>query len=276
MNVLEKLTINTDLVRRVLVAFIREELGKFGFQRAVVGISGGVDSSLTCFLAVEALGPQNVLGVMLPYRTSDPRSLTDAQRVAEMLGIPTFTFEITPMVEPLIQRFPDMDEIRRGNLMARARMMVLYDQSKAFNGLVIGASNKTETLLGYFTLWGDAAAAIKPLADLYKCQVRQLARAVGIPEDIVTKPPSADLWLGQTDEGELGFTYDQADQVLYLWVDERRSEEEIIALGFPPTLVRRIIQRVRDTHFKRHPPIVAKVSHRTVEHDFLYVRDWGR
>jgi NAD+ synthase len=275
-DLLESLKINTDLARRVLVGFLRDEVTKFGFERAVVGLSGGVDSSLACCLTVEALGAENVLALRLPYRTSPPDSLENAQTIIDQLGVPSDTIEITPMVEPLFERFPDMGRIRRGNVMARARMIVLYDQSAAFGGLVIGTGNKTEMLLGYTTLYGDSAAALYPLGDLYKAQVRQLARAVGVPEVIVGRPPSADLWPGQTDEGELGYTYEEADQILYLLVDRRYTKDEVVGAGFERALVDVIWRQVRDMQFKRVMPPVAKLSTRTIGHDFLYLRDWGR
>ncbi|MCX8025539.1 MAG: NAD+ synthase [Thermanaerothrix sp.] len=269
------LTINTDLVRKILTGFIHSEITRMGFERAVVGLSGGIDSALSCYLAAEALGPQNVLAVRMPYRTSSPDSLEDAQKVIDALGVQSITIPITEMVEPLFERFPDMDAVRRGNIMARARMIVLYDQSAAFRGLVVGTGNKTEILLGYTTLYGDSACAINPLGDLYKTQVRQLARAMGVPESILTKPPSADLWKGQTDEGELGFTYAEVDRLLYLLVDERYSPEECVEAGFAPQFVHQVMERIRRNQFKRMPPIIAKLSYRTVGYDFLYLRDWG-
>jgi NAD+ synthase len=274
MDALKPLELNPSLARRLIVDFIRAELARFGFRRGVLGLSGGVDSSLVAFLAVEALGAENVLGLILPYRTSNPASRADAELIARQLGIATRVIEITPMVEPYLAQFP-LDARRSGNVMARARMIVLYDQAEEFRALVIGTSNKTETLLGYTTLFGDNAVAIQPIADLYKCQVRQLARAVGVPEPIVTKTPSADLWIGQTDEGELGFTYNDADAILYRLVDQRRHPDDVIAEGFDARLVQRIIELMRRNQFKRVPPIIAKVSARTVGIDFLYNRDWG-
>jgi NAD+ synthase len=211
----------------------------------------------------------------MPYRTSSPDSLEHAQQVIDQLGIPSLTIPITEMVEPLFERLPDMSQMRRGNAMARARMIVIYDQSEAFRGLVVGTSNKTEILLGYSTLYGDAACALNPLGDLYKTQVRQLSRALGIPAAIVDKPPSADLWLGQTDEGELGFTYEQADQLLYLLVDQRYSPEDCIEAGFAESFVKAVVERMRRNHFKRILPPIAKLSNRTIGYDFLYLRDWG-
>jgi NAD+ synthase len=274
-NLLEQLQINADLARRVLVTFIREEVRRTGFERAVIGLSGGLDSSVVAYLTAEALGPRNVLGIRMPYRASSQDSLDHAMKVIEVLSIQHDTVDITPMVDPLFARFPDITDLRRGNVMARQRMIVLYDQSAAFNALVIGTSNKTETLLGYTTLFGDQAAALHPIGDLYKCQVRQLARALGVPEEIASKPPSADLWAGQTDEGELGYTYDQADQLLYLLVDRRYTPDEAAAAGFAREFVEKVWRTVRLTHYKRRPPVIAKLSQRTIGHDFLYARDWG-
>lgn len=269
------LTIDTDLARKILTGFLHTEITRAGFGRAVVGLSGGVDSALSCYLAAEALGPENVLAVRMPYRSSSPDSMEHAQLVIDDLGIKSLDFEITGMVEALFERFPDANQIRRGNAMARARMIVLYDQSEAFEGLVVGTGNKTEILLGYTTLFGDSANALNPIGDLYKTQVRQLARAVSVPAEILQKPPSADLWAGQTDEDELGFTYDQVDQLLYLLVDERYSPEECVEAGFAKNFVKDVVERIRCNHFKRVLPPIAKLSNRTVGYDFLYLRDWG-
>ncbi|HEX3053675.1 MAG TPA: NAD+ synthase [Aggregatilineaceae bacterium] len=272
--VLSRLDINTDLARKILVLFLRDAVTKVGFKKAVLGLSGGIDSALSAYLVAEALGPENVLAVRMPYKSSSQGSLDDAQAVIDALGIQSDTIEITPMVDPLIARFPDMSAMRKGNIMARTRMVALYDQSAAFNGLVIGTSNKTETLLGYTTIYGDNAAAVQPIADLYKTQVRQLSRALGMPEQLISKAPSADLWEGQTDEGELGYTYEMADQALYLLVDERYSVDEVVAEGFERSFVERIWRQVRLNHYKRTMPNVAKLSRRSVGHDFLYLRDW--
>jgi NAD+ synthase len=269
------LTIDTDLARKILTGFLHTEITRAGFGRAVVGLSGGVDSALSCYLAAEALGPENVLAVRMPYRSSSPDSMEHAQLVIDDLGIKSLDFEITGMVEALFERFPDANQIRRGNAMARARMIVLYDQSEAFEGLVVGTGNKTEILLGYTTLFGDSANALNPIGDLYKTQVRQLARAVSVPAEILQKPPSADLWAGQTDEDELGFTYDQVDQLLCLLVDERYSPEECVEAGFAKNFVKDVVERIRCNHFKRVLPPIAKLSNRTVGYDFLYLRDWG-
>lgn len=269
------LTINTDVARQILTGFIRSEVTRAGFSRAVIGLSGGIDSALSCALAVDALGKENVLAVRMPYRSSSPDSLAHAELLIKQLEIPSKTIEITNMVEPFFALDPNITQLRKGNVMARERMIVLYDQSEVFKGLVIGTSNKTEILLGYSTQWGDSASAINPIGDLYKAQVRQLSRAMHIPAVIIDKAPSADLWDGQTDEGELGFTYEQADQLLYLLVDQRYSLQECVDAGFDKQFVNQIINRVRRTQFKRMLPPIAKLSNRTVGYDFLYLRDWG-
>lgn len=269
------LRINTEVARTILTGFIASEVKRVGFTRAVVGLSGGIDSALSCVLAAQALGPENVLAVRMPYRSSSPDSLGHAQFLIDQLGLPSRTIEITGMAEPLIGLEPDMEKRRKGNILARARMIVLYDQSEDFKGLVIGTSNKTELLLGYTTLWGDSASAINPLGDLYKTQLRQLARALNVPGPIVDKPPSADLWLGQTDEDELGFTYEEVDRLLYLLVDQRYSPQEAIEAGFEEKFVKAVVERIRRNQFKRMLPPIAKLSNRTIGYDFLYLRDWG-
>jgi NAD+ synthase len=274
-HIMPRLNINTGLARKILVLFLRDAVTKVGFERAILNLSGGIDSALVAYLVAEAVGPDNVVALRLPYQSSSQDSLDDAQSVIDDLGLRSDTIEITPMVDPLLARFPDASTLRKGNIMARMRMVVLYDQSVAFRALPIGTSNKTETLLGYTTIYGDNAAGVQPIADLYKAQVRQLARALGVPKNIIDKPPSADLWAGQTDEGELGFTYDLADQVLYLLVDERYTVEEVIAEGFDRKFVEKIWRQVRINHYKRTMPNVAKLSRRSFGHDFLYLRDWS-
>lgn len=271
----ELLKINTDLTQKVLVGFIRDAVTKIGFSKAVIGLSGGIDSALSAVLAVKALGAENVLCVRMPYKTSSPGSLSDAQTLIDQLGTPSLTVEITAMVDPLIAQFPDMSALRRGNIMARTRMIVLYDQSAAWRGLVIGTSNKTEAMLGYTTLFGDSAAALQPIEDLYKTQIRQLSRALNVPAEILDKPPSADLWTGQTDEGELGFTYAEVDKVLYLLIEGRYTVDEVADQGFPRDFVAKVWRQVRLNHFKRTMPNVAKLSRRSIGHDFLYMRDWS-
>jgi NAD+ synthase len=269
------LTINTDVAHRILTGFIKSEVTRVGYSRAVIGLSGGIDSALSFVLAVEALGNENVLAVRMPYKASSADSLEHAGMLVEQFDVPCETIEITDMVDPLFAVDAGMSKQRKGNIMARQRMIVLYDRSEAFKGLVIGTSNKTEILLGYSTLWGDMASALNPIGDLYKAQVRQLSRALGIPSVIIDKTPSADLWAGQTDEGELGFTYEELDKLLYLLVDQRYSAKECIEEGFDEEFVNSVISRVRRNQFKRMMPPIAKLSNRTVGYDFLYLRDWG-
>jgi NAD+ synthase len=269
------LSLNTSVVRTLLEKFLLDETRNAGFARGVVGLSGGVDSAVTAFLAVGALGKENVRALLMPYRTSSRESLSDAQLVLDALAIPSETVDITPMVDPCLGAMRVDDRLRAGNVMARQRMIILYDVSAREKGLVLGTSNKTEFLLGYGTLFGDMASAINPLGDLYKTQVWQLAAALGVPDRIVGKKPTADLWSGQTDEGELGFSYAEVDRLLYAMIDERRSDEELGAMGFDARFVRTVQTMVQKSQFKRRPPVVAKISHRTVNVDFRYARDWG-
>ena len=269
------LSINTDLARDILTGFIRSEITRVGLSHAVIALSGGLDSALSCVLATEALGAENVLAVRMTYKASSRDSLDHAQLLIDQLGVQSKTIEITDMVEPLFKLDPQISKIRMGNIMARERMILLYDQSEVFKGLVIGTSNKTEILLGYSTIYGDSASAINPIGDLYKAQVRQLARAMNIPAPIIDKTPSADLWEGQTDEGELGFTYEEVDKLLYLLVDQRYSPQEAIEAGFNEKFVNTVTARIRRYQFKRMQPPIAKISNRTIGYDFLYLRDWG-
>lgn len=265
-----------DAVQQILTGFLDNEVRKAGFERVVVGLSGGVDSSLAAFLAAEALGPHNVWGIQMPYRASSPESVEHATLVVKTLGIQSLSVDITPMVDAYFTSFPDADHVRRGNKMARERMTILFDHSARLGSLVLGTSNKTELLLGYGTLHGDMASAVNPLGDLYKTQVRQLARHVKVPTVIVEKQPSADLWAGQTDEAELGFTYEEVDRVLYLLVDQRYEVADLVAEGFDERFVRAVSHKVQSSQYKRRLPVIAKVSSRTIDRDFRYPRDWGR
>ena len=260
----------------VITGFIRAQLEQTGFERLVVGLSGGVDSATVAHLAARAIGPDNLLAVRMPYASSSPDAEADALRVVTALGCRTERVEITPMVDPMLALISGAEEgslqVRRGNVMARQRMIVLYDRSAAFEALVAGTGNKTEALLGYGTLYGDMASALAPIGDLYKSQLRAVAEALGVPAEILAKPPSADLWPGQTDEGELGATYDDLDRVLFALVDRRWSEERCVAAGLDPTLVGWVARRVAVNEFKRQLPPVAKLSLRTPGVDHLYPR----
>jgi len=272
----KELLINPELTARLLKDFIADEVRKVGFSKVVIGLSGGIDSATTAYLAVSSLGPEGVSGIMMPYRTSNPQSEKDALLVTERLGIEHLRVDITPMVEPLFQTFPQMDRLRRGNVMARERMVILYDQSREKSALVLGTSNKTEYLLGYTTLWGDMACALAPLGDLYKTQVYQLAAFLGVPPRILQKKPSADLWAGQTDEEELGFTYEKVDTLLYYMVDKRFTFSELEELGYKREFVKDVFKRIQTSQYKRRLPLIAKLSERTIDRDFRYPRDWGR
>jgi len=260
----------------VIIGFIRSQMEQTGFSRLVVGLSGGVDSATVAFLAARAIGADNLLAVRMPYRTSSEASETDAMRVVDALGCRTERVEITPMVDPMLELISGGDEaslnVRRGNVMARQRMIVLYDRSAAFDALVIGTSNKTEALLGYGTLHGDMAAALAPIGDLYKTQLRSVASELGVPSEVIAKPPSADLWPGQTDEDELGSSYDSLDRTLFALVDRRWTVDRCVAAGLSRELVEWVAKRVARMEFKRQQPPVAKLSLRTPGFDHLYPR----
>lgn len=266
--------LNVELLQRVLVAFVHDEVEKAGLERAVLGLSGGIDSSLVAFLAARALGPQNVTGFILPYRASDPQSEADARLVAEATGIRIERFDITPQIDAYFAADPNAAALRRGNKMARERMTILYDQSAVLGALVLGTSNKTELFLGYGTIYGDMASAINPIGDLYKTQVWALSRAMGVPGRVIDKHPSADLWAGQTDEAELGFTYAEVDELLHFMIERRYRHDELIALGFDARFVRRVEDLVTRSQYKRRMPLICKVSGRSIGHDFRYPRDW--
>jgi NAD+ synthase len=259
-NVTNDLQIDVPAVRRVLIEFIQREVIRAGFKRVVIGLSGGLDSSLACHLAVEALGADQVLAICMPYTSSSPESLEHAQLIINATGIQSLAIPIIELADALIKQTPGIDARRKGNIMARSRMIVLFDQAAANDALVVGTGNKTEILLGYSTIYGDAASAFNPLGDLYKTQVRQLANALNLPEVILQKPPSADLWVGQTDEGELGFTYTEVDQLLYLLVEKHSTVKECERAGFKREFIERVIARVRKYRYKRVMPPIARIT----------------
>ncbi|MBI3749214.1 MAG: NAD+ synthase [Chloroflexi bacterium] len=277
-----ELAIDTDVARRVIAEFIRSQLRQAGFEQTVVGLSGGIDSALVAYLVAEAIGADRLHAVLLPYRASSPASRADAETVVSALGCSSELVEITAMVDgyygtdgapgALRSETEPASPLRRGNFAARMRMAVLYDRSVVRSGLVVGTGNKTETLIGYTTLFGDSACAFNPIGDLYKSQVRQLAVAVGVPDAIVRKAPSADLWPGQTDEAEGGFDYPTLDRLLFWRIDKRRSDDEMVALGFEPAMIARVDRMVAGAEFKRQMPPIAKLGPRTTGVDYLYPR----
>ena len=267
-----ELAIDTGVARRVIAEFIRGQLRQAGFEKLVLGLSGGIDSALVAYLSAEAIGAERLLCVLMPYRTSSDASRADAEEVVRRLGCASELVDISPMVDGYFAADPDATPLRRGNFMARQRMAVLYDRSVTWGGLVVGTGNKTESLIGYTTLFGDSACAFNPIGDLYKSQVRQVAADIGVPEAIITKAPSADLWPGQTDETEAGFTYPVLDRLLFWRIDKRRSIEEVEALGFERSLVERVDRMVAGAEFKRQVPPIAKLGPRTAGVDYLYPR----
>lgn len=269
--------ISPETVFKTIGNFLDMELRKTGRDIYVVGLSGGVDSALSAALAVRALGREKLLAVKIPYRSSNPLSEHHADLLIEKFGMKSSRHDITFLVDDYFKDDAEADRTRRGNFMARQRMAVLFDLSAKTNGLVLGTSNKSEILMGYTTWHGDSASSLNPIADLYKTQVFQMARFMEIPEEILSKPPSADLWPGQTDEQEMGISYSEADPILYLMVDKRYTMEETAGkLGISIQTVRKVFDRVRKNQFKRRLPISAKISFRTVGIDFRYPRDWGR
>jgi NAD+ synthase len=267
-----ELEIDTDVARRIIGEFIRGQLRQAGFERAVLGLSGGIDSALVAYLTTEAIGAERLLCVLMPYRTSSPASRADAETVVERLGCASELVDISPMVDGYFGPESDASPLRRGNYAARMRMSVLYDRSAVWGGLVVGTGNKTETLIGYTTVFGDSACAFNPIGDLYKSQVRQMAEAIGVPDAIIRKAPSADLWPGQTDETESGFSYPVLDRLLFWLIDKRRSIDEVVALGFDRDTVERVDRMVAGAEFKRQVPPIAKLGPRTAGIDYLYPR----
>ena len=271
----EKLYLDLAQTEKILVDFVKEEVTKSGFKKVVLGLSGGIDSAIVAFIAAKALGPENVLGIMMPYKTSSKESVEHAKLVVEKLGIRSKLIEITPMVDSYFNLEKDISNLRKGNKMARERMSILFDYSAKEQALVLGTSNKTEILLGYSTQFGDSASALNPIGDLYKTQIWEISRYMGVPVELIDKKPSADLWEGQTDESELGFSYLMADKILYEMVDERKNLEELLELGFDKDTLDKILKKIKFSQYKRKLPIMLKLSKRTMDKEFRYPRDWG-
>ncbi|MCX6793749.1 MAG: NAD+ synthase [Candidatus Gottesmanbacteria bacterium] len=252
-------SIDPEKISNELIAFLKNSLPKASFNNAVIALSGGLDSATSIVLAIRALGADHVYPLLLPYGSLSTQATLDAMSVIELLKIsPTHVtrVDIKPILDPITAKEFGMDNIRKGNLMARARMMILYDHAKKRNALVVGTENKSEYLLGYFTRFGDEASDIELLRNLYKTQIYDLAKYLGVPEAILTKKPTAGLWEGQTDEGEFGFTYKDADEILFLSFDEKKSADEIISAGFSKEIVDKVLARVRANDFKHRLPIL--------------------
>lgn len=252
--------LNLEKTVNVITGFIKSEIGKTGLNKAVIGLSGGIDSAVSAFLTVKAIGSANLLGIMMPYKTSSESSVTDALRVVNQLGIRHKVVEITRMAESYFDMInTEISGVRKGNVMARCRMIVLFDHSASENAIVIGTGNKTEALLGYTTLYGDSACGINPVGDLYKTQLREIAEFLGVPDPIITKKPSADLWEGQTDEGEMGLTYELVDRYLFAKVEENKSDD-LLKSEFNSNFIEKVNAMLKKNEFKRKLPPIAKVQ----------------
>ena len=274
-NATEGLALDLKATEDILVNFLREEVHKAGFKKVILGLSGGIDSALVAFLATKALGAENVYTVMMPYKTSSKESVLHAELVVKALGINNKKVEITPMADAYFAMNEDMSSLRKGNYMARTRMCVLFDNSAKEGAMVLGTSNKTEILLGYSTQFGDSASALNPIGDLYKAQVWALSEYMGVPSEVVKKKPSADLWEGQTDEQELGFSYQMADEILYYLIEERLEPKEIVEIGYDEKVVNAIMRKIKFSQYKRKLPVIVNVSKRGMGNSYKYSRDWG-
>jgi NAD+ synthase len=269
-----RLKLNAELACSALAHFIRDAVESSGARGLVLGISGGVDSALAAALAARAVPAERIHCFFLPYRASDPRSAGDAAAVASTYGLTLRTIEITAQVDAYFDHAePEADRVRRGNKMARERMSILFDQAKRTGSLVLGTSNKTEILLGYSTVFGDNASSLNPNGDLYKQQIWQLSEHLGVPAAVLEKQPSADLWPGQTSEGELGFDYRIADEILYLLFDLGLSSAEVVERGYPESIVLRIVALEKQNRFKRRLMLIARLSGSAVNLDREIPRD---
>jgi len=270
------LDLHLETVEKITVSFIRDAVHKNNFKKAILGVSGGIDSAVVLALVQRALGSENTYALLMPYKLSSESSLTDGKKICSQLNVPYDVIDISPSVDAYFDRFPADEKMLIGNKCARERMSVLYDFSARKQALVVGTSNKSELLIGYSTLFGDSAAAFLPIGDLYKTQVFQLARYLDVPESIIDKKPSADLWQDQTDEGEIGVTYKTLDEILFLLIDGRIKPEEITERGYSADTIAKIQRMIVNSQYKRTMPPVCKLHARTIGMDFRYLRDWGK
>lgn len=261
-----------EQITEYLQHFLSDEVRKTGIQNVVLGLSGGIDSAVVALLA-QRVFKDNLLCVKMPSQYSSQSSLDDADELCRDSNIKAITVSIEPMLRAYEELNPDMDNLRRGNLSARLRMSTIFDISAKQRALVLGTSNKSELMLGYGTLYGDLSSALNPIGDLYKSEVYELAEYLGVTKNIINKAPSADLWSGQSDEADLGYTYAELDKVLKLYVEDRLSKEEIVEMGCDKDLIDMIIERIFRNQFKRKMPLIAKLTSRTINHDFNYPRD---
>ncbi|MEN8153046.1 MAG: NAD+ synthase [Acidobacteriota bacterium] len=268
--------INNEVTVKVITEFIRNSVYKNGFKNGILGVSGGLDSAVVLDLTVKALGKDNTFALLMPYRLSSEESLKDGKLICEKLGVQYEVIDISLPVDSYFKNFPTDNKTLLGNKCARERMSVLYDFSERKKALVVGTSNKSEILIGYSTLYGDSAAAFLPIGDLYKTEVFQLAEYLDIPGPIRNKKPSADLWKDQTDEGEIGFTYEKLDEILFNLIDRRMEKKDIEKLGFTLKDINKIEKMIINTQFKRTMPPATKIHSRTVGIDFRYPRDWNK
>ncbi len=266
--------INYEITSKVIELFIKETFEKNGFEKAIIGVSGGIDSAVVLDLTSRALGPQNILALLMPYRTSSSDSISDGKLICESRNVDYKIIDISPSIDAYFKSQPATDRILLGNKCARERMAVLYDYSARIKALVVGTSNKSELLIGYSTQFGDSAAALLPIGDLYKTEIFGLADFLSIPREILEKKPSADLWKDQTDEREIGVTYSELDQILYDIFEERKSPDDLVKAGYGVEIVKKIVNMVINSHFKRTFPPVTKIHSRTIGMDFRFPRDW--
>lgn len=269
------LEFNVELITENLTSFLKEELRKTGLTNFTLGLSGGVDSAVVAFLAARAIGPENVHALYLPYKSSSQESEGHSRLSMEGCGVNYQVISITKMIDSYFDDVdPEASPLRRGNKMSRERMAILYDHSAKYGGVVLGTSNKTELLLGYGTQHGDMASALNPIGDIYKTKIFELARYLQVPEPLIVKKPSADLWAGQSDEEDLGFTYAEVDALLENLIEKRKTIADLLANGFKQEFITKVIGLINRSQFKRRMPLIAKVSLRPIDSDFSYPKEW--